>query len=542
MWLGKKTVFGGGTAPGRIALTMLAGGLLLLVGCSVGPDYVRPPAAVPPAYKENVGWKVAQPRDELPRSNWWEIYNDSPLNALEEQVDISNQNIAAAEANFRQALAQIQVARAAYFPTVTGGANWLRYRNSVNLGGGARSASVGTAPGVSGGSAGGTGTGALGGQTLSNYLLTLNASWELDIWGLVRRSVEARKASAQASAATLEGARLSAQATLAQSYFQLRALDEQRRLLDDITLASQKILDRTKNRYASGVASRNDVALAETQLKNTQAQAVGLGVQRAQLEHAIATLLGKPASVFSIPKAPVNLAIPPIPAGLPSELLERRPDIATAERNMAAANAQIGVALAAYYPTITLTSSGGFQASDVAKWFFWPSRFWSLGSAAAETLFEGGLRAGQTAAARAAYDSTVATYRQTVLNGFQEVEDNLAALRILEEEAKVQDEAVKAARLSVTLSTNQYQAGTISTLDLLVVVTTARNNEITAVTILGNRMSASVLLIKALGGGWKSSDLPEVAQRPPEASPDNQAITNRAEPERYVGLSRQEGR
>jgi NodT family efflux transporter outer membrane factor (OMF) lipoprotein len=542
MWPGKKTVFGGGTAPGRIALAMLAGVMLLLVGCSVGPDYVRPPAAVPPAYKENVGWKVAQPRDELPRSKWWEIYNDSQLNALEEQVDISNQNIAAAEANFRQALAQIQVARAAYFPTVTGGASWLRYRNSENLGAGTRSSSVGNAPGVSGGSSGGGGFGAFGGQTLSNYLLTGNASWALDIWGLVRRSVEASKATAQASAGTLEGARLSAHATLAQSYFQLRALDEQRRLLDDIALADQKILDRTKNRYASGVASRNDVALAETALKNTQAQAVGLGVQRAQLEHAIATLLGKPASVFSIPKVPVNLTIPPIPAGVPSELLERRPDIATAERNMAAANAQIGVALAAYYPTITLTSSGGFQASDVAKWFLWPSRFWSLGASALETIFEGGLRAGQTDAARAAYDSNVATYRQTVLNGFQQVEDNLAALRILEEEAKVQDEAVKAARLSVILSTNQYQAGTISTLDLLVVVTAARNTEITAVTILSSRMSASVLLIMALGGSWKSSDLPDVGQRPPEARPDNQAIASRPEPERYVGLSRQEGR
>jgi len=542
MWPGKKTVFGGGTAPGRIALTRLAGGLLLLAGCSVGPDYVRPPAPVPPAYKENVGWKVAQPRDELPRSNWWEIYNDSPLNALEEQVDISNQNIAAAEANFRQALAQIQVARAAYFPTVTGGANWLRFLNSANLSPGARSASVGTAPGVSGSSAGGTGTGAFASQTLSNYLLTLNASWELDIWGLVRRTVEASKATAQASAGTLEGARLSAQATLAQSYFQLRCLDEQRRLLDDITLSDQKILDLTKNRYAQGVAARNDVALAETALKNTQAQAVGLGVQRAQLEHAIATLMGKPASVFSIPKVPINLGIPPIPAGLPSELLERRPDIATAERNMAAANAQIGVALAAYYPTITLTSAGGFQAYDVAKWFLWPSRFWSLGASALETLFEGGLRAGQTAAARAAYDSNVATYRQTVLNGFQQVEDNLAALRILEEEAKVQDEAVKAARLSVILSTNMYHAGTISTLDLLVVVTAARNNEITAVTILSSRMSASVQLIMALGGGWKSSDLPDVGQRPPEARPDDQAIASGAEPEHYVGLSRQEGR
>jgi NodT family efflux transporter outer membrane factor (OMF) lipoprotein len=524
-------------APGRLTLAAVVGGLALLAGCSVGPDYVRPPTAAPTAYKENAGWKVAQPRDELPRGKWWELYHDPQLNALVEQVDISNQNIAAAEANFRQALALIRVARAAYFPTVTGGTSWTRFRNSENLGGGSRSGSVGSAQGVSGGSASGGGFGALGGDTISNLLLTSNASWELDIWGQVRRSVEASRATARASAATLEGVRLSAQATLAQSYFQLRALDEQKRLLDDIALAFQKILDRTRNRYASGVASRNDLALAETQLKNTQAQAIDLGVQRAQLEHAIATLLGKPASVFSIPKVPVNLSIPPIPAGVPSELLERRPDIAAAERNMAAANAQVGVAIAAYYPTVTLSASGGFQASDVAKWFLWPSRFWSLGAAAAQTIFQGGALVAQTDAARAAYDSTVAAYRQTVLTGFQEVEDNLAALRILEEEAKVQDEAVKAARLSVTLSTNQYQAGTISTLDLLVVVTNARNNERTAVTILGNRMSASVLLIKALGGGWKSSDLPSVLHQPPNSTASHYASDRRGFPEHSACLN-----
>ena len=537
MLLHLKTVFGAWRAPGRLVLTAAAGMLVLITGCSVGPDYVRPPTAAPEAYKENAGWKVAQPRDELPRGRWWEVYNDPQLNALVDQVDISNQNIAAAEANFRQALALIRVARAAYFPTVTGGSTWTRFKNSESLGGGTRSASVGQAQGVSGGSAGGGGFGALGGSTVSNYLLTFNGSWELDIWGKVRRNVESSQASAQVSAATLEGVRLSAQATLGQSYFQLRALDEQKRLLDDITAAFQKIFDRTRNRYASGVASRNEVALAETQLKNTQAQAIDLGVQRAQLEHAIATLLGKPASVFAIPKAQVSMSIPAIPAGVPSELLERRPDIAAAERNMAAANAQVGVALAAYYPTLTLTGSGGFQASDVAQWFVWPSRFWSLGAAAASTLYDGGLRSGQTAAARAAYDSTVASYRQTVLTGFQEVEDNLAALRILEEEAKVQDEAVKAARLSVTLSTNQYQAGTISLLDLLVVVTVARNNERTAITILGNRLSASVLLIKALGGGWKSSDLPAAAKRTPAVNATVKNSEQRDHPEGAAGLS-----
>lgn len=519
-----RTVFRACQRPQRIILGAAVGVLLLFAGCSVGPDYVRPPTASPDAYKENAGWKVAQPRDELPRGKWWEIYNDPKLNALVEQVDISNQNIAAAEANFRQALALIRVARAAYFPTVIGGPSWSRFKRSESLGN-SNTNSGGASGTGGGGTGGGGGIGTFPGATLSDYQLNSNASWELDIWGKVRRSVESSKASAQASAANLEVVRLSAQATLAQSYFQLRALDEQKRLLDDIAAAFQKILDRTKNRYATGVASRNDIALAETQLKNTQAQAVDIGVQRARLEHAIATLIGEPASTFSIPVAPVALKVPAIPAGVPSELLERRPDIAAAERNMAAANAQIGVALAAYYPNITLSATGGFEASTAAQWFTWPSRFWSLGAAAAETLFDGGLRGGQTASARAAYDSTVATYRQTVLTGFQEVEDNLAALRILEQEAKVQDEAVKAARLSVTLSTNQYQAGTISTLDLLVVVTVARNNERTAVTILGNRMSASALLVKALGGGWKASDLPSVDGWKPEAPPKPQAST-----------------
>ncbi len=505
---------------GPLALAAAAAMFVLCAGCTVGPDYVRPPTASPEAYKENAGWKVAQPRDELPRGKWWKIYNDPKLNALEEQVDISNQNLAAAEANFRQALALIRVARAAYFPTITGGPSWSRFSRSQNLSSSNRNLAGASGTGVSSGN-----ISTAPGNTLSDYLLNFSGTWELDIWGQVRRSVESSKASAQASAATLEGVRLSAQATLAQSYFQVRTLDELKRLLDDEAAAFKTILDRTKNRYASGVASRNDIALAETQYKNTQAQAIDLGVLRAQMEHAIATLIGKPASTFSIPAAPLILKVPAIPAGMPSELLERRPDIAAAERNMAAANAQIGVALAAYYPTITLSATGGFEAADVAKWFLWPSRFWSVGAAAAETLFAGGLRGGQTAAARAAYDSTVGAYRQTVLTGFQEVEDNLAALRILEQEAKAQDDAVKAARLSVTLSTNQYKAGTISTLDLLVVVTNARNNERTAITLFGNRMNASALLVKALGGGWKASDLPSVEGWRPEAPPKPQAST-----------------
>ena len=506
-----QTIVGWCREPGRLIPAAVAGALVLVTGCTVGPDYVRPPTAAPVAYKEMPDWKVAQPRDELPRGKWWEIYNDPKLNALEEQVNISNQNIAAAEANFRQALALVRVARAAYFPTFTGTPSWSRFKRSENLG------NANPIFNGASGTSGQSGIGTFPGATLSDYLLNFTGTWELDIWGQVRRSVEASQATAQSSAATIEVARLSAQATLAQSYFQLRALDAQKRLLNNTVAAYQKILDLTKNRYGTGVASRADILQAQTQVKTTRAQAIDTGVQRAQLEHAIAMLIGKPASNFAIPEAPLDLSVPPIPVGVPSELLERRPDIATAERNMAAANAQIGVAIAAYYPTITLNAQGGFEAATSPLWFTWPSRFWSIGAAAAQTIFQGGALMAQTAAARAAYDSTVATYRQTVLTGFQEVEDNLAALRILEQEAQVQDEAVKAARQSVTVSTNQYRAGTISTLDLLIVETVALNNERTAVTILGNRMNASALLVKALGGGWKASDLPSAAYGRPEA-------------------------
>jgi NodT family efflux transporter outer membrane factor (OMF) lipoprotein len=537
MLLRLRTVLGLSREPCRITLAVVAGGLILFSGCAVGPDYVRPKTAAPDAYKENAGWKVAQPRDEIPRGAWWETFNDRQLNALEEQVIISNQNIAVAEAQFREAQALVRVARAAYFPTLTGGPSWSRFQRSANLGGTARGTTTGGASGTSGTSGVGGGFGGpSGGVTLSDYLMSFDATWEPDLWGKVRRSVESSRASAQASAADLEGIRLSAQATLAQDYFLLRALDIEKRLFDNTVAAYQKVYDLTKNRYASGVAARSDVLLAETQLKTAKAQAIDIGVQRAQLEHAIALILGKPASVFSIAVAPptMTLVVPAVPVGVPSELLERRPDIAAAERLMAAANAQIGVALAAYYPTITLSATGGFEASTPAKWLTWPSRFWSLGAALAETLIDGGLRGAQTDQARAAYDANVASYRQTVLTGFQEVEDNLAALRILGEEVQIQDEAVKAAQESVTLSTNQYKAGTISTLDLLIVETIAFNDERTKIDILGRRMSASVLLIKALGGGWKSSDLPSVVKRAPEASNSAQASDRRVSPETAV--------
>jgi len=340
--------------------------------------------------------------------------------------------------------------------------------------------------------------------------MAVDASWEIDVWGRIRRLVESSQASAQASAADLENARLSARTELAQDYFQLRTLDTQKQLLDANIVEFQRSLELTNNRYASGVVSRADVLQAQTQLKTTQAQAIDVGVQRAQFEHAIALLIGKPASVVSIPEAPLVMTTvpPPIPVGVPSEVLERRPDIAATERQVVAANAQIGVALAAYYPTVSLHATGGFQSTSLSQWISAPSRLWSVGPAISETVFDGGLRAGLTEQARGVYDGTVASYRETVLTAFKEVEDNLAALRILESEAGVQDEAVKAAQQSVILFTNQYKAGITSYLEVVTAQTAALTNERTAATILGNRMNAAVLLIKALGGGWNVANLP----------------------------------
>ena len=467
-------------------LLTITAAFTLLSACAVGPDYVRPAATpvMPEAYKEANGWKQAQPRDEAVKGAWWQIFNDPQLNALEEQVAISNQNVLAAEAQFRQASALVRSAKAGYYPTVSVGASVTNSRQSASMGG----------SGTNG--------------TTTTESLPVDISWEADIWGRIRRSVEASRASAQASAADLAAARLSAQATLAQAYFQLRALDAQKQLLMTTVSYYQKSLDLTRNRYASGVAAKSDVLQAETQLKSTQAQAIDTGVQRAQLEHAIALLIGKPASSFSLAVAPLAATPPAIPAGLPSQLLERRPDIAAAERRVAAANAQIGVAEAAWYPTVRLSASGGLEATSLSRWLTWPSRFWAVGPSVSETLFDGGLRGSQNDQARAAYDANVAAYRQAVLTGFQEVEDNLAGLAILENEARVQEEAVAAARQSVVITDNQYKAGIVSYLNVLVAQTAELANKRTAIDIQGRRMVAGVLLIKALGGGWDATELP----------------------------------
>ena len=459
-----------------------------LAGCMVGPDYVRPSAPVPDAYKEMEGWKRAEPRDAIERGRWWEMFGDRELDTLAARVDISNQNIRLAEANYRQAQALTEQARAGLFPTVGAGTSVIR----------SKSPSLSNQPSFA--------TGAV-----NNYNLNLNASWELDLWGKVRRAIEAGEANWQASAADLESARLSAQASVAQNYLALRVVDVQRRVLEETVAAYQKTLDLTQNRYGAGVAARVDVVQAEVQLKSVQAQLIDLGVDRALLEHAIATLIGEPASTFSIARAPLVAVLPTIPVGVPSELLERRPDIAAAERSVAAANAQIGVAQAAFYPTLTLSAAGGFRSTSFTDWLTAPSRFWSLGAALAQNIFDGGLRRAVSDQAIAAYDGQVATYRQTVLASFQDVEDNLASLRILEEEGGLQDAAASGARVSVELTTNQYKAGIVSYLNVIAAQTIALNNERTAVNIQGRRLVASVLLVKALGGGWDARALEDVS-------------------------------
>jgi NodT family efflux transporter outer membrane factor (OMF) lipoprotein len=475
--------------------------LAILSACTVGPDYVRPKAETPPAYKELEGWKKAEPSDHIPRGSWWTIFNDPELNSFEEQVDISNQNLAVAEAQYRGALALVQVARAAYFPTVSAGPGVSRSRTSADTGGGFQGRSF----------------------TLSDLTMSGQLTWEIDLWGKIRRQVESSKASAQGSAADIEGVRLSAHAQLAQDYFQLRALDSQKQILETTVAAYQKFLDLTKNRYATGVAAQSDVQTAQVQLDTAKAQLIGVGVQRAQFEHAIAMLMGKPPSDLTIPAKPLDLRPPEIPVGIPSELLERRPDIAAVERQAAAANAQIGVATAAFYPTLTLNASGGFEASDLAKWFAWPSRVWTLGPASlTETIFEGGLRRAQLEQAKANYDASAATYRQTVLAGFQQVEDQLAALWILEQQAQAQDIAVNSARKNVEITVNRYKAGTASPLDVITTEAIALTNELNAAVILGSRMTAAVLLVQATGGGWSTGDLPSdkvVGQKPYKGFP-----------------------
>jgi NodT family efflux transporter outer membrane factor (OMF) lipoprotein len=457
-------------------------------GCSVGPNYVRPDAPTSDSFKELEGWRTARPRDDVLRPAWWELYDDPVLTDLVEQVPPANQSLKAAEAAFRQARTLVWQARSNWYPTANLGVSFARSRISSTLRGGQ-----------------GFGTGSVS----SDFTIPGSFSWELDLWGKIRRQVESNEASAQASAADLANTQLSLQSELAIDYFQLRTLDAVKRLLETTAESYERSLTLTQNRHAEGIASGADIAQAQTQLESTRAQAVDVGVQRAAMEHAIAVLIGKPPADFSLPPvAELAATPPPIPAGVPSELLERRPDVATAERNMASSNASIGVAVSAWYPTVTLSGSGGFESGDIAKWLMWPSRFWSVGPSVSETIYDAGRRSAQIDQARAAYDENVDTYRQTVLTAFQQVEDQLAALRILEEEAVVQDRAVKAARDSVRLTTDQYEGGIVSYLNVVVVNAAALANEQTAVNIQGRRLAASVQLVQALGGGWSADELP----------------------------------
>ncbi|MDP9154222.1 MAG: efflux transporter outer membrane subunit [Pseudomonadota bacterium] len=461
---------------------------LALAGCVVGPNYKRPDTAIPAAYKEAPeGWKVAQPADRIDRGNWWTIFNDAQLNDLEGRLNTSNQTIEQFAATYRQARALVSEARSAYFPTVGLSASGTR------SGSGNRSTnSQFSSSGVS-----------------NAFNLGLDASWEPDLWGTVSRTVNAQRAGEQSAAADLANARLSAQATLAQTYFQLRSLDAQQKLLDDTVAAYQRTLQLTQNQYAQGTIARSDVIQAQTQLQSAQAAAIDNGVSRAQFEHAIAVLVGEPASTFSIAASPLDATPPVIPSDLPSSILERRPDIASAERKAAAANEQIGVEIAAFFPTLTLSASGGFQSSVLSQLLRAPSQFWTLGPSIAATLFDGGLRAARTEAARAAYDASVASYRLAVLTAFQDVEDNLASIRILANEIVVQQQAVASAQQALDIVTNQYKSGTVGFINVLTAQTTAFTAQQKLASIAGQRMVSSVGLIKALGGGWETAQMNE---------------------------------
>ena len=458
--------------------------LLTLAGCAVGPDYHRPEVATPAAYKEAGDWKPAEPKDGTFRGNWWEIYGDAELNALVAQVAISNQNVLAAAAQYQQALALLGVAQSAYYPTLSGSLSGSRGQAAIST--------TGTVAAVPANS------------VLNTARLGYSASWEADLWGRIGRNVESGEAAAQASNGDLQSALLSAQATLVQTYFQLRANDAQQRLLNQTIIAYQRSLQITRNRYEAGVAGRVDVAQAETQLKSTQAQAIDLGVQRAQFEHAIAVLVGQAPANFQLTPTAGIPALPAVPAALPSALLERRPDIAAAERRMAAANAQIGVAQAAFFPALSFSSTGGYQNSSLSHLATLPHRFWSIGPSLALTLFDAGARSAQKESAMAAYDKSVAAYRQAVLAAFQEVEDNLAALRLLADEAVVQQAATQSAAEVLALTENQYQAGTVSYLNVVTAQATALGAQRSNLDIANRRLLANAILLKALGGDWQT--------------------------------------
>jgi len=454
--------------------------LVLLAACEVGPDYERPSAPTSETYKEAGNWVPAAPKDDINRGPWWMVFNDPMLDLLERQVTVSNQNLIAAEAAYRQARALTDEARVGLFPTVSVGSSYQR-----------------------------SGTGQPHTIAANAYNLSADATWVPDIWGRIRRTIEQNEALAQASAADLASATLSAQALLATDYFDLRVQDETKALLDATVLADRKALEIIQNQFDQGIVSKADVLQAETLLQSVRAQAVNTGVRRAQLEHAIAVLIGKPPAVFAIATSTQMTGIPAIPVAMPSQLLERRPDIASAERQMAAANAVIGIQVSAYYPDITLSASAGFASIALGNLVSAPSFLWSFGPALSETVFDAGARAAAVEAARAGYDQAVANYRQTVLSAFQQVEDNLSTLRVLAQQAVIEDQTVASSRQAEGLVFNQYKAGIVPYSSVLTAQTSTLNSEQTTLSVYQTRLEASVGLIQALGGGWSMAQLPK---------------------------------
>ena len=484
----RKTMLVADSRRPRWLEILLATTVLLLSGCAVGPQYHTPAAETPPAYKEDQNWKPAQPNDQNLVGNWWEIFQDSQLNELEQQINVSNQNLKAALAQYTEARAVLRYYRADYYPTITAAPSAVRERYSDNR---PPKSSI------------------FNGITFNDFVLPIDVSYQADVWGRVRRNVESYRAQAQASAADLETVNLSMHADLAVDYFAARTLDAEEKLLSTTVTQYEQALQLTEAQFAGGIGSEVEVAQAKTILETTRAQTIDVGVARAQYEHAAAVLIGKPPAEFSLPPLPLTAPPPSIPVGVPSELLERRPDIASVERRMASANAQIGVSEAAYYPAFNLTASGGFESGTITTLLQGPSALWSAGGSALVTIFDVGRRRAGVDEAKAAYADTVATYRQTVLTAFQQVEDDLAALRILEQEAHVQDTAVQAAERSLDLSITRYKGGVTSYLEVIIAQNAALGDQVTAVNLLGRRMASAVLLIQALGGGWDRSALPE---------------------------------
>jgi NodT family efflux transporter outer membrane factor (OMF) lipoprotein len=498
----------------RVRTLIAAACLVATPACTVGPKYHPPatPAPAAPNYKESTvnfqdtqGWKVASPQEAMLRGKWWEIFNDPELNALEEQVNVNNQNIKEYFENLMTARAEIREARAQYWPTVTANPSYQRSRASANL-----SNTFNTAGGN--GTTTSSGQATNSGQQTSIWSFPIDISWVPDLWGKIRNEVRQAQYAAQVSAADLENERLTEQASLAEYYFEIRGQDAIQKILDDTVAADQKALEVTKAAYDAGIDDYISVVEAQATLETAQSQAINVKVARAQYEHAIAVLVGKIASDFSIPARPELTSPPPIPVGVPSELLQRRPDVAAAERTLAEANATIGIGYGAFFPSLTLSASGGFESSEFTKWFTWPSRFWSIGPSVSQTIFNGGLYRAELNQYSATYNADLASYRQTVLTAFQQVEDNLAAVRLYSQQVERQRAAVNHAQEFLNLEMGRYDTGIDPYIDVVTAQTTLLADRQTLATIQVEQMTSSVALIEALGGGWDRSQLPTPPQ------------------------------